>query len=215
MLKKFFFSGILVILTIVSVSSQEFEAPEKLNSETSIKNMQEPRGGMDKDILTRLSELATALAFIVAAIALALNYGVYRKRVAFDSLIKLCEIFHIELENHRDKVVDVKISDDGLLDEHLGKLRANEVNEISLHRSIIKILNFYSLIGMMTEDRYLSEKIALRYFGSAICYKVEDWKALIRHLGADKNYKEMVEHIDYIYQLANPRKLEILYRPSA
>jgi hypothetical protein len=160
----------------------------------------------DIDLFKILGSLATFFAFIVAAIALFINYRIYKRRVAFDSLIKLCEIFHIELENHRDLVAEVTIADENSLNEHLKKVKSNDMDTLSIQRSIIKILNFYALIGMMTQDKQISEDIGIKYFGSVICHKVEDWKALIQHLEKDKNYKEMVDHVKYICNRASNRK---------
>jgi len=146
-----------------------------------------------------ISEIITSVAVIVAAVALCMNYRIYRRRIAFDSLTKLHEIFHIELREDRDRVVDVNIADKRELNKHLKKIRENDENEKKIQRSILMMLNFYALIGMMTQDGHLSKDIVVKHFGGAICHKVEDWKAFIENLSEDENYKKMVDHVQYIF----------------
>jgi len=159
-----------------------------------------------QDLLSRVSENATVLSFMLAACALGVNFIMYKRRIAFDSLIKLHEIFHIELRKDRDKTVYVNITNDRELDEHIKKIDGDDQSEIKIERSILRVLNFYALMGMMIQNRYLSKDIAVKHFGGAICHKVEDWKAFIENLRKNENYKKMAEHFCYIYKEAKAKK---------
>jgi len=153
-----------------------------------------------QDLLSAITKNVTALSLLLAVVALFMNYKIYKSRIIFDSLTKLHEIFHIELRDDRDKVVDVNISNDRELDEHIKKIKGKiDEKEKGIERSILRVLNFYALIGMMTQNRYLSKGIAVKHFGGAICHKVEDWKAFIKNLSKNKNYKEMIGHVQYIF----------------
>ena len=81
------------------------------------------------EITVIVTSIATSVAVIVAAVALCMNYKIYKSRIGFDSLTKLHEIFHIELREDRDKVVDVNIADKRELNKHLKKIRENDENE--------------------------------------------------------------------------------------
>ena len=153
------------------------------------------------DWFIRISCIATAIAVIVAAIALIVNHRVNKRRVAFDSLVKLEEMFHVNLKEDRDKVVDVKIEDQPSLKTFLKELEEKD-NTQEIQRAIMMVLNFFALMGMMIQDKYLSDKMALKYFGAGISHKVGDWKAYIDYLNKDENYKEMIERVNYIHNLA-------------
>jgi len=152
-----------------------------------------------QDLLSAITKNVTALSLLLAVVALFMNYKIYKSRIIFESLTKLHEIFHIELRDDRDRVVDVKITDKDKLNKHLKKIDDNDQNEEKIKRSILMVLNFYALIGMMTQNRYLPKRIAVEHFGGAICHKVEDWKAFIKNLSKNKNYKEMIGHVQYIF----------------
>ena len=159
------------------------------------------------EIAQIITSIATSVAVIVAAVALIMNFIMYKRRISFDSLAKLHEIFQIGLRDDRDKVVDVNISNDRELDEHIKKIKVkNDRKEKEIERSILRVLNFYALIGMLSQNRYLSKGIAVKHFGGAICHKVEDWKAFIEYQRKDENYKKMAEHVCYIYKEAKAKR---------
>ncbi|MCK4789058.1 MAG: hypothetical protein KAV87_35280 [Desulfobacteraceae bacterium] len=146
--------------------------------------------------------VATACAVIVATVALWVNYILNKRRVAFDSLLKLAEVFHIQLKEDRDNVVDLKIKDGGALEAFLTKVQAADEKAIKEKRSINRVLNFYALMGMMIQDKYLCSDIGIKYFGAAICHKAEDWTAYLDHLKKDDNYKGMISEVNYVCGLA-------------
>lgn len=182
------FVGILVVLSVICVAFVQNVA-----------------------FFTKISSIATALAFLMAASALWWNYKIYKDRIAFDSLIKLCEIFHVELREDRDKVVKVKIEDDRALNDFLRKIKNGCKDAISIERSILYVLNFYALMGLLAQHGHLAEDILLEYFGSAISHKVRDWKAFIEYLEKDKDYKKMIGHVKYIYKRAQERNPDVVH----
>ena len=126
----------------------------------------EPSGSLSDatvDRFSRISLVLTTIGVIVAAIALWLNFVLNKRRVQFDSLVKLVEIFHMQLREDRDNVVDLKIVDDNSLNEFLTKLKSPDVSTISKNRSLIRVLNYFALMGMMVKDKYLTPRFTRRF----------------------------------------------------
>lgn len=154
------------------------------------------------DWYKRISSIATSVAVILAAIALWVNYILNKRRVAFDSLLKLAEFFHIQLKEDRDNVVDLEIKDDAALEAFFTKVQAADEKAIKENRSVIRVLNFYALMGMMIQDKYLCGDVVKKYFGASICHKAGDWTTYIDYLNTDDNYKKMISEVNYVCGLA-------------
>ena len=156
----------------------------------------------DPDWYKRIISAATPVAVIIAAVALGLNYFQNKRRIAFDSLLKLAEFFHIQLKADRDKTVDLKIMNGDALEVFLTKVQAADEKVIKENRSIIRVLNFYALVGMMIKYKYLPSDVVIKYFGAAICHKAGDWTAYLDYLNTDDNYKQMIDEVNYVCRLA-------------
>lgn len=139
------------------------------------------------EFLETINLLSTPVGVGVAIAALVVTYWIFKRRKRFDSLVKIIEHFHFELEKERDATVDIIIKTQTELNEYLDKLRQKDPKITAIHRSIIKVLNFYALTAIMIKNKNLKKKLVRQYFGGAICHKINDWKALLDHLETDEN----------------------------
>ena len=191
-------SVILVLLFVIGVYGTAWI----INADPGVAQSTGTQATKSVDWYKRISSVTTAVAVIVAAVALWVNYILNRRRVAFDSLLKLAEVFHIQLKEDRDNVVDLEIKDDGALETFLTKVQAADEKAIKENRSIIRVLNFYALMGMMIQDKYLCGDIVIKYFGAAICHKAGDWTAYLDYLNTNDNYKGMISEVNHVCALA-------------
>jgi len=151
------------------------------------------------EFLETINLLGAPAGVVVAIIALSVTYRIFKRRKRFDSLVKMIEHFHFELAEDRDAIVNIKIKTQSELDEYLNKLK-NDPEMTAIHRSIIKVLNFYALTAMMIKNKHLDKEVVGQYFGGAIRHKIEDWKELLDYLEKDENYKGMIAEVRYIYK---------------
>ena len=100
-------------------------------------------------------------------------------------------------------MVDFEIKDRVALETFLTYVELGDENAIKKNRSAIRVLNFYALMGMMIQDKYLHSDMVIKYFGSAICHKAMDWKVYLDYLNTLANYKGMINEVNYVCKLAS------------
>lgn len=196
-------SAILVVLFVIGVGGTAFI----LNTDLGVAQPTVTQTPKSNDWCKWITSIATLIAVILAAIALWVNYILNRRRVAFDSLLKLAEFFHIQLKEDRDNVVDLEIKDDSALKAFLAKVQAKDEKAIKESRALIRVLNFYALMAIMIQDKYLRGDVVEKYFGASICHKATDWTSYIDYLNTDENYKEMISQVKYICELAGTSRI--------